>query len=151
MPALFSNAHIELVLNGHRVLGYADEERPVEFPTAVDMAELSFGPDGGLYGKSMAQLGGDVTIRVTPNSPTAQWLVRQKMAWKESLKSGSPVTIYSGSFSDASQGRSAQLEGGILRQCPDLPESGVTFEAIFTFEEITANVDGATFVGPLSG
>ena len=146
MAQLLSNAHINLIINGHRFSGFADEDRPVEFPGGEDFFTLSTGPDGALYGMAIPMFGGPITVRLEPSSPSVQWAVQQNNMRKNALKSGDPFTIYDGSYSDPAQGRSARVAGGVFMQCPEMPEANVTFEIQFHFEEIFSNVDGGTFV-----
>lgn len=146
-----NNAHIECIINGHRVTGLADEDRPFEFQTGEDMADISYGPDGGMYGTNNAMFGGTFTVRVQPASPTAQWGMKEKESWKQALLNGEATTVFNGSYADPVQGRNARMEGGILLQCPDMSEPGQTFEIVFQFERIITNVDAATFLAPVSG
>lgn len=150
MAQILSNAHIEHIINGHRVEGLADEDRPIEFPGDQDMADLSTGQDGGLYGMSNPMLGGPITYRVSPTSPTARWAIQEKQSWRNAIKNGSAITIYEASHSDPVQGRTASLKGGVLLRCPDMVEPGQTFEFVIHYEEIIPALEGATFRAPLS-
>ena len=60
------------------------------------------------------------------------------------------MRVFSASHRDASQGRAAELAGGLLSQCPDMSEPGVMFEFVIEWEEINVNVDGAVFHPTLS-
>ena len=149
MPQILSHAHIELEIGGHTFLGYADEDRPVEFDGGADRISTSVGKDGGLYGVDEAMLGGDITIRLAPTSPSAQWCITENQMRKDTVMAGGDATpIYDGSYNDNSQGRAAELLGGVLVACPDMVEPGVTFEVMFRFEQIISSVDGATFTAP---
>ena len=150
MSQVLSRAQINLVVNGHLVEGYADEDRPVEFPTGDDMAEVSVGADGGVYGTSVPMFGGPVAIRLQPASPSCQWFCNEKERWKQDNIHGRPVTVYEGTYFDPAQGRSATLEGGILQQCPDISEPGQTFEVVIYFERITPDLDSANFAPTLT-
>ena len=150
MSQILSNAHIECIINGHRMVGLADEDRPFEFPSGEDMVDVSTGPDGGVYGTNTAMFGGPFTVRVQPSSPTAQWFMQEKESWRQDLINGTATRVYSGSYSDPVQGRSARFEGGFLQNVPDMSEPGVTYESVVYFERIITNVDGASFLPPLS-
>ena len=98
----------------------------------------------------MPMYGGLLTIRLQPASPSTQWFIQRNEEQKQAQLNRTAVRVYSGSYSDAVQGRSARLEGGFLRKCPDMAEPGQTFEVGIYFERIAGNVDGATFRPPLS-
>ena len=149
MAQLLSNAHIECIINGHRFTGLADEDRPYEFPGGDDLFNESMGQDGGLYGSSTPRLGGDMTFRLAPTSPTAQWAIGENEARKSAIINGEPFRYYSGTLADPVQGRSARMDGGILKRVPTMVEPGQTFEIVIAFERITSNVDGAQFNAPL--
>ena len=150
MAQVLANAHIEHLINGHRVRGLADEERPIEFPGDQDMADLQVGQDGGLYGMTSPMFGGEIIYRVEPTSPTAQWAVQQKQLWKDAVQGGKALTIYNATHANSVAGWSASLDGGILLRCPDIVEAGQTFEFVIRYEQITSNVDGGIFSEPLS-
>ena len=148
MAQLLSHSHVELEIGGHTFEGYADEDRPVEFGENGEDFNLSFGRDGGMYGTSNVQLGQVITVRLAPTSPSAQWCVQQRQLRNDALVDGGDIPIYDGNYSDSVQGRSAVLQGGVMT-CPAMMEPGVTFEAMFTFERVTSDVDGATFTPTL--
>ena len=150
MSQVLSRAQIELIVNGHRVEGYADEDRPVEFPTGDEMATVQTGADGGVYATSVPMFGGAIMIRLQPASPSVQWFCNEKERWKQDNINGRPITVYEGTYSDPAQGRSATLEGGILQQCPDISEPGITFEIAIYFEKITPDLDSANFAAKLT-
>ena len=150
MVQILNHAHVSTVLNGHRFTGWANEDRPVEFPTGDDMVNFELGKDGGVYGDNVPMFGGKIIFRMAPTSPTAQWAVQQKENWKQAQINQTETTIYEGVYSDPIQGRSARLEGGFFVQCPDMIEPGQTFEIHVYFERITGNADGAKFRPPLA-
>ena len=150
MAQILSHAHVDVVLDGHNFIGWADEDQPVEFDTGEDQVEISIGADGGMYGTSTAMFGSQLTFRMAPTSPTTQWLVARKEEHKQNQINGNAIRIFNGTYSDPVQGRSARMEGGVLMNCPDLPVPGQTFEATFQFERVVGNADGAVFRRPLS-
>ena len=143
---ILPNAHIECIINGHRITGLAEEDRPYEFAAGEDLIETQVGADGGVYATSKPMFGGEFTIRLQPTSPSTQWFIRQKEAWKQSLINSTATVIYEGSYADPAQGRSARMEGGVLQKCPDINEPGQSFEVVLYFERIVVNVDGAIFL-----
>ena len=147
---LLHHAHIECIISGERMTGWADEERPVEFPDGAGRTEFKTGADGGMYGVGKAMFGGPVTFKFEPTSPSAQYWVRRNEEYKQSQINNTRSRIYSGTYSDSVQGRSARFEGGQIQDCPDMVEPGITFEVTLMFERIAGNVDGAVFHPPLA-
>ena len=111
MTQLRSHAHIELMLNGHRFVGWAEDDPPYEFEYE-DASELKRGQDGGMYGLSMPSFGGILTIKLQPASPTAQWCIQQEQIRKNLQKSKAQSRIYRGTLSDPAVGITAELAGG---------------------------------------
>ena len=153
MTQLYSNDHLDVMIDAHQVAGLADEERPYEFPDGADLFNMVRSQnDGGMYAMTNSGniLGGPFTMRLAPTSPTAQWLIQRKVEMKRALKLRMPIRIFRISFSDAVQGRRCTFEGAILQKCPDMIEPGQTFEVMFECEQIIPNVDGAVFTPPPS-
>ena len=152
MAQIFSNAHIDVVIDGsHRVEGLADEERPYEFSDGADMYEISRSQaDGGLYAQTNAGniLGGTFTLRLQPNSPSVQWLIDRKQEIKRATIDRTKHRIFEISVKDTVQGRSTVMEGCLLAQCPDQAEAATTFEVMFECEVIKTNNAGADFRPP---
>lgn len=144
---LRSHAHIECILNGHRVIGWAEEDPPYEFEYE-DAAEYVEGHDGGLYGLGRPRLGGTFMLKLQPTSPTTQWAVKQEQERKNAHKEKRALRVYSGSISDPVQGVEATLSGGGIIMIPAFPIANQTFEVRFMFEEIESSVDGGTFHPP---
>lgn len=149
MAQILSHAHVEVIINGHRFTGWADEDRPVEFPNGDDMVDVKMGRDGGLYGSNIPMFGGTMKFKLAPSSPTAQWGILQKEMWKQAQINGTPTKVYEGSYSDPSQGRAASFQGGFLQAAPDMSEPGQTYEIAIQFERITSSVESARFLAPL--
>lgn len=144
-----SHAHLEVTINGHEVVGWAEDDPPYEFEEE-DLVETKRGQDGGLYGLSMPHLGGDITLKLSPTSPTTQWAIQQKQEFKTAEKDKAAQTVYEGTFNDPVAGVNMNLAGGVFVNCPSFPTAGQTFEVMFRFEEFTSEVDGGTFHPPLT-
>lgn len=139
MATIFSWRQIQLLLNGHRFTGFADEDPAVEFDS-VDLAEITTGRDGTLHADDTGVLGGPVTIKLLPGSES----VKQCLRWKAERDRGEH-TEFEGTFADPTLGFSAALRGGIFMSCPTMTVPGQTFEVVFHFEEIVPDADGANF------
>ena len=152
MAQIISNAHLDIVIDGtHRVVGYADEDRPFEFSGGEDLFNLQRSQsDGGLYGTANAGniFGGQFTLRLQPTSPTADWLVARKQELKRALRDRVDIRYHAITLKDQVQGRSTRMEGCILQMCPDQVEANQTFEVMFECELIESNNAGATFRPP---
>ena len=147
---LLNHAHVEFIIDDERMTGWADEESPVEFPDGAGRAEFKTGADGGVYGVGKAMFGGAVVMKFAPTSPSVQYWIQRNEEYKQTQINGERTRIYSGSYSDSVQGRSARCEGGALMDCPDMSTPGVTFEVTIFYERIIGNVDGAVFHPPLT-
>ena len=147
---LLNHAHVECILSGERMTGWADEESPVEFPDGAGRAEFKTGADGGVYGVGKAMFGGAVTFKFEPTSPSTQYWIQRNEEYKQSQINGTRTRIYDGSYNDPVQGRSARFEGGAIQDCKDMSTPGVTFEVTLMFDRIIGNVDGAVFHPPLT-
>ena len=112
---ILSHAHIQCILNGHRVTGWAEDDPPYAFEFE-DAAELVEGQDGGLYGVGMPRLGGTFRFMVQPASPTVQWAMQQEQHRKNAYVTGDALRVYNGTFGDPVQG--GQLEDVRWGDCP---------------------------------
>lgn len=139
MPTILSHRHIELVINGHRFDGYADDDSPVEFPD-MELVDTQRGKDGTLYGTDTAMIGGEVTVKLLPVSQSAIRVLR----WFDEIQRGARLE-FEGNYGDAELNYSAQMRGGFLKRCPAMIDPGKTFEVVFEFEQIIPDMDGARF------
>ena len=149
MSQFLSHAHVELIINGHRFVGWAEDDPPYEWEFE-DAAEFKEGQDGGLYGIGNPRLGGVLTFKLQPASPSTQWSMQQEQLRKNAHIEKSALRVYAGSFSDPVQSVSWQLEGGVIQMLPATRVPNQTYEGKIRFEKITANVDGGTFHPPLT-
>ena len=124
----------------------ADVDRPIEYAGGEDRYNLRRGRDGGLYGEALAMFGSAVTYRLDPTSPTVQQLLILNDMQKLAQEEGTEIPVIEGTDDDEVQGRTTQLMGGVLQNCPDQLEPGVDFEATIVYEKIIADVEGATFM-----
>jgi len=148
MAQLKSHDHINCVINGHRFVGWSDDDPPYEFEFE-DSIEVKRGHDGGLYGSSMPNFGGKFTFKVEPTSPTCKWAMQQEQLRKNAMKNNTAIKIYAGSFADPVQGVSWRLEGGLILNFPAVNIANQSYEGVLELEVITASVDGGKFHAPL--
>ena len=142
---ILNNSHIECIINGHTIEGWASDDPPWEVEQD-DATTAEKGADGGLYVSGMPELGGTLMLKLSPSSPSTQWAIQQEQMRKNSHKDKSALIVYSGTLSDPVQGVSHDFAGGVIMNFPAVrPAAGQTYEAKLMFEEITSNVDGGTF------
>ena len=144
-----SFAHLDLIINGFRFVGWSDDDPPIDW-AFEDMNEITHGGDGGVYLMSKPMFGGTMTVKLFAGSPATQWCIQQRAMRDNALIDKGGLTIYEGSFGDPVQGSSYELSGGWLDNVPLVAMPGVTYEARFGFERIVPNVDGGTYSPPLS-
>ena len=147
---LLSHAHIECIISGHRIEGWASDDPPYDLENAGDAIEVQEGQDGGLYGNSLPALGGIFRFRVTPASPTAQWAMREEQTRKNNIKDKNPVRVYEMTLTDPVQGRSATCAGMVIMNFPPFSQANQTYEGVMRVEEIITDVDSGTFHPPLT-
>ena len=138
-PVVLSWRHITLKINDHVFVSLASDDQPVTFPN-MDLVDVVYGKSGEMYGNETGMLGGDVSVRVLPASRDAQ----QLLTWLAQRHKGSRRT-FSGSFGDSHLGFSVQMRGGLMKSCTAASVPGADFEAVFAFQEIIPDYDGATF------
>ena len=139
MTTTLSSRHINLILNGHRFTGYAEDDPPVEFPD-MDLVETVTGRDGAMYANDTAMLGGDVTVKLLPTSESSKQVLR----WLAQRQRGERLE-FEGEYGDTALGYDVVLRGGVMKTCAPATVPGKTFEVVFAFEELIPNYDGARF------
>ena len=122
-----SFSHIEVIINGFRFTGWADEDPPYELDPESS-SDRQRGKDGGLYGMGMPNYGGLWHFKMLPNSPTAQWGMQQEQLRKDAHFMGNPERYYAGTIVDNNKGVSYRVEGGIIDIFPSMSIPGVTYE-----------------------
>ncbi len=145
-----SHAHIECMINGHRVTGWSDDDPPYEIEDDPDSNVVKIGADGGKYGMSNPAFGGTLTLKVSPTSPTCQWAIQQNQERKNRQKDKQAERIYAGTLSDPVQGVDYRFEGGVIDVFPSMNVGNQTYEFSINFDEVISNVDGGMFHAPLT-
>ena len=138
-PVVLSWRHITLKIGEHTFVSLASDDQPVTFPN-MDLVDVVYGKSGEMYGNETGMLGGDVSVRVLPASRDA----RQLLTWLAQRHKGSRRT-FSGMFGDSRLGFSVQMKGGLMKSCTAASVPGADFEAVFSFQEIIPDYDGAEF------
>lgn len=139
MPTQLSSVHHELILNGHRVEGYADESPPVELETVM-LAEVKRGKDGTMYSMGTGSRGASITVKLLPTSRSSAFFLRAHARIQQGA-----VIEWKGSYGDPELGFSTNLRGGVMTECPPGVTPDATVEIKFEFEECIPDFDGARF------
>lgn len=146
-----SHAHLEIIIDGHRFVSYADEDQPYEFEWPV-LREGTTGADGAHYSRAIADFGCMLTIRLSDISPSLQWAIQQRQLYLNAVREGGVIPIHRGSISDTSFGISGEMAGMVIDDTfPGWPgAASSTNELKFDVELWTPNVDGGQFQAPLT-
>lgn len=144
-----SHAHLEIILNGHRIVGFADEDQPYEFEWP-ELDEPMTGADGGSYGRAIADFGCLLTLRLTDISPSLQWFINERAMHLDAVRNGGEIPIFNGSINDIVFNVSGQLQRGrITGAAPGFPmAAGSTNEIMFEFDLWQPSVQGGLFTAP---
>lgn len=146
MSGILSDAHRDHRVNGHRIEGMADNERPIQLPSDVERYVITWGADGGMYARSKPQFGGPVIYRVLPTSVTAGWALGQRNLIDQADKLGLEHPKYEATDIQIVQGLTLGLFGGVMTMPPVGIEAGqASFEFTITYEVIVPNPEQATW------
>lgn len=144
MAIVLSHRHIRLTIDGNTIGGLADDDQPVVFPS-IEMVDPKFGKDGNLYGTETGMLGGEVTIKLLPASPSVKlflnWMAERHKGHRRS---------FNAQYGDDQLDFAVQMYGGLFKSCTAASTPGQTFEAVFVFEEIIPEYNSAKFGVSLS-
>ena len=144
-----SNAHLAITINGHRIVGLADEDQPYQFEWP-DLAEISTGADGGKYGRAIPDFGCGFMVRLSDTSDSLAWAIDQRAMHFNALRNGSPIPEFRATITDLAFNISGSMEGGWLANIPGWPPaSGQMAELSFGFELWTPASQGGAFQRPL--
>ena len=90
-----AHAHLQIILDGTRITGFADEDQPYEF-TWPEIDEPMVGADGGSYGRAIADFGCVFMVRLSDISPGLQWFINLRRRHMEAIRNDSPIPIING-------------------------------------------------------
>ena len=137
--------HATVLINGHRVQGWAAEADALLLPE-IDLANTTRGPDGLLLASSTGNRGGEVSFKLLANSESAAFFGRQVAE----IRRGARI-IFEGSYEDQT-GYSITFERGVFMRAPFGRTLGNTTPAtrvfVFDFESIVESWDGVQTARP---
>ena len=144
MSNLISLESCSFILNGLTVSGWSDDTDAFSPPNIEALAE-KIGADGKMVVTSTGNKGGDLTIKLLPNSHTAKILMN---AFSAQL-AGAAVEWH-GLFKDHRNGVLITFLKGWLKSAPSGVQIGKgqvgNLEFVFTFERIIPDYSGALFL-----
>ena len=144
----FNIATTIVTLNGHVVEGWSDDADALMMPDSFELFTERVGPDATAYFRT-ANRGGEVTLKLLPNSISAIYFVQQLTA----ILVDSARIRWDGSVRDVANGISATLVNGVMKQTP----LGITGGAgdfanrnfMFFFDEIVPDYTNPSFTIPV--
>ena len=142
MTGVLSDAHRDHRVNGHRMSGFADVERPIQYPDDVELFVITYGADGGMYARDLPRFGGMIIYRMLPTSPSTGWAIGERAKKDFATRRGTRHTFYEGVEVEMPFGLAMSLQGGLLKRCAQRPEAGnPVFEFVIEYELIVPNID----------
>ncbi len=133
-----SLSNIAMVLNGYVVGGWSEDSDALMLPDAFEVATVRRGATGDMAVFSTGDRGGPVTIKLLPNSPSANFFGEQLNRIK-----GGAVVVWEGSIHDSQTNARVTLSGGQLvsgRLGPTVGK-GDAANSEFTFEFTDIDTD----------
>lgn len=145
MSTIVSITDTTCILNGHLIRGWSDDADALMLPD-IEVANIIRGADGLMVASSTGDRGGEVTIKLLANSPSAAFLFGQAGL----ILRGARI-IFNGSIRNARMGMSTRLDRGVMKTLPGGQTMGkgeaAAREFVFEFQEVLPNYDGAVFPG----
>lgn len=136
----YSLEHCILTLNGHQVVGWADEADALSFEPH-ETSSVVVGPDGLMIVSNLGHRGGQLTVKTLANSPSTKFFGQQQSV----IRTGG-VVVWSGTLTNTISGINLALEDGALINTPisisfgnEIPPS---IENVFAFETVEMSWDG---------
>ena len=140
-----SHAQLSIIINGHRLVGFAEEDQPYEFEWP-DLADINTGADGGKYGRAISDFGCGFMVRLADVSASLQWAIDQRTLHMNAVRTGAPIPEHRATITDLAFGISGSMQGGWIANIPGWPPAaGNMAELSFGFELWTPTVQGGAF------
>ena len=138
--------HTNFILNGHRCRGWGNVADALQFPD-IEMAQTERGADGQMVASSTGVRGGEVMLKLMPNSPTFVYLMQKKAE----IDRGAAIQ-FNATSRNAQTGITTRLERGVLKRAPAAQTVGNATppmrEFTIDFETIITDTTGARILEP---
>lgn len=142
MSTILSIESISVILNGHTVEGWSDDNDALSLPEGIELANVTRGADGRMVGATTGNKGGQVRIKLQANSPSTKFFMGKLT---EQIRGA--VITYNGTVVDSRLGTSVRLYRGVMMSGPMGQTIGKgsapNREFIFEFESVIPNYAGA--------
>ena len=139
--AFMSLEHLVVTIGGHTIEGWASESDALMLPD-LELFNITRGARGQMLAVRNGVRGGEVTIKLMPNSPSSIYFIRQIA----NILNGSYV-LFQGTIEDANLNYTIALSNGVLATGAAGHTYGdgevATREFTFDFEEIKPSYDQA--------
>lgn len=143
MSTILSIEEVIVIINGHTVEGWSDDTDALSLPEGIELANVTRGADGRMIGATTGNKGGQLRLKLQPNSPSTQFFMRQLTQ----IIRGAAIT-YTGAIVDTRLGTSVTLLRGVMMSGPLGQTMGKgsapNREFVFEFESVIPNYSGAT-------
>ena len=131
MANILSTRELRVEINGVQLVGFSGDDPVIEFPDD-DFLEVESGKDGASYATDTGMIGGEVTFKFLPTSPSVKTLLGWRHKWIAGERNN-----FTASVNDSKLGISVSMDLGYLIRCPVMPVPGMTsFDVTFYFEKI---------------
>ena len=138
--------HTVVTINGHRFEGWGAGADSIQFPDQ-NLAETNVGADGQMVASSTGMRGGEIVLKLQPNSPSVAFMAGQILA----IQRGGSV-VWNGTVRNGQTGVTTRLERGVLKTAPLGQSVGnepaPVREYTFEFESILTDMSGARVQSP---
>lgn len=101
------------ILNKHLFTGWSDAEDALGMPGDIELSIEKVGADGLAVGQGTGNKGGEVTLKLMPNSPSVAFMSNLIKRQQQ----GIPI-VYNGSWTHGVSGEKVYLKGGFLKRGP---------------------------------
>lgn len=142
--SMASHNHIDIILNGHTMVGFADEDPPYDLEFEAT-SERRIGPAGNVYTLEKALQTATLRVRLAPHSPSTRWFIDRYNERVERQTARVEGPFFTGSISDVAKNTNWGLFGGFIVNVPGFTKPFATYEAELFFERVVPNVAGGRF------
>lgn len=141
---VFDMARVTALLNDDEVVGWSDDQDAIMFPN-LEMFNTTVGATGEKVFNAMGERGGDVVLKLLPNSPTRKALMRAVARW---IEDGS-TTVYKLTVTNLDHKTITTCTNGRLRIAPlgqtQGKEAAANAEFTINFAKIVPDWDSANY------
>ena len=116
IKAIHAIRYRELIIDGHRSTGLADDERPLEFGNPV-LATFTTGASGAMSAMATGNIGSPLTAKYQPDSETVRWWLLRRAEWLRGMR-----RVMDGIYTDSGLDITLALHGIVIESIPPIME-----------------------------